>query len=226
MCGRPGRASRTSRADAGQVGLPEPSVSNTALITGASSGIGAAMATELASRGYSLVLVARREERLRSLAAELSSTNGIEADVVAADLAEEGERDRLADELGSGGRAVELLVNNAGFGQQADFATSPRERMVEMVRACPETSFVLDHIGKPDIRGHRMEPWRTHMSALAALPNVVCKISGVATEADHANWTTDDVRPYVAHALAEFGEDRVLFGGDWPVVRLASSYRR
>ena len=116
------------------MGLPEPSVSNTALVTGASSGIGAAIAAELASRGFSLILVARREERLLRLATELSSEHGIDVEVVAADLANEGERDRLQQELGGRGRAVEVLVNNAGFGHQADFARSPRERMVEMVR--------------------------------------------------------------------------------------------
>jgi short-subunit dehydrogenase len=116
------------------VGLPEPSVSNTALVTGASSGIGAAIAAELASRGFSLILVARREERLLSLATELSSEHGIDVEVIAADLADEGGRDRLQQELGGRGRAVEVLVNNAGFGHQADFARSPRERMVEMVR--------------------------------------------------------------------------------------------
>jgi uncharacterized protein len=116
------------------VGLPEPSVSNTALVTGASSGIGAAVAAELASRGFSLVLVARREERLRSLATELSAEHGAEVEIVAADLGHEAERDRLEQEVRSRGRAVEVLVNNAGFGHQADFARSPRERMVEMVR--------------------------------------------------------------------------------------------
>jgi uncharacterized protein len=116
------------------VGLPQPSVSNTALVTGASSGIGAAIAAELASRGYSLALVARREERLRSLATELASEHGVEAAVIACDLVDPAERDRLIEELRAGGRAVELLVNNAGFGHQADFARSPPERMVEMVR--------------------------------------------------------------------------------------------
>jgi short-subunit dehydrogenase len=116
------------------VGLPEPSVSNTALVTGASSGIGAAIAAELASRGFSLILVARREERLQTLATELSSDHGVEVEVIACDLGDERERERLQQELGGRGRAVEVLVNNAGFGHQADFARSPRERMVEMVR--------------------------------------------------------------------------------------------
>jgi short-subunit dehydrogenase len=78
--------------------------------------------------------VARREERLRSLAAELASDHGVDADVIACDLADPAERDRLMDELRARERVVELLVNNAGFGRQADFAPSPRERMVEMVR--------------------------------------------------------------------------------------------
>jgi uncharacterized protein len=116
------------------VGLPEPSVSSTALVTGASSGIGAEVARQLAARGHSLILVARREERLRSLATELSSEHEVEAEVIAADLGEEVERDRLESELRGRGRTVEVLVNNAGFGHQADFARSPRERMVEMVR--------------------------------------------------------------------------------------------
>ena len=116
------------------MGLPEPSVSGTALVTGASSGIGAALARELASRGYSIALVARREERLHSLATDLTDEHGVSAEVLAADLGDPAGRDRLAEELRSRGRSVEVLVNNAGFGHQADFATSPQERMVEMVR--------------------------------------------------------------------------------------------
>jgi uncharacterized protein len=115
------------------MGLPEPTVSSISLVTGASSGIGAAIATELASRGHSLALAARREERLRTLASELTSEHGVAVEVIAADLGDPAGRDRLADELRSKGRVVDVLVNNAGFGHQADFATSPRERMVEMV---------------------------------------------------------------------------------------------
>ena len=96
----------------------------------------------------------------------------------------------------------------------------------ELVRRCPDVRFVLDHMAKPDIRAGLSEPWRTQMRAMAANPNVVCKISGVVTEADHAAWTYDDVAPYIAHAIECFGFSRTMFGGDWPVSELASDYGR
>ena len=113
------------------MGLPEPSVVGTSVVTGASSGIGAAIATELASRGHSLTLVARREERLRTLATELTSAHGVAAEVIVADLGKPEGREQMVEELRGRARVVEVLVNNAGFGHQADFATSPRERMME-----------------------------------------------------------------------------------------------
>ena len=97
---------------------------------------------------------------------------------------------------------------------------------VELVRRCPNTMCILDHIGKPNIRGRELDPWRQQIKDLAALPNVICKVSGAATEADPQRWTTDDVRPYIEHVLEWFGEDRVAYGGDWPVVLNASSYER
>jgi L-fuconolactonase len=99
-------------------------------------------------------------------------------------------------------------------------------RTIDMVRACPETAFVLDHLAKPDVKGHRLEPWRAQIAELAEFPNVVCKVSGLVTEADHAHWTPADLEPYITQVLAVFGEDRVLFGGDWPVVTMAASYQR
>jgi L-fuconolactonase len=97
---------------------------------------------------------------------------------------------------------------------------------VELVRACPGTSFVLDHAGKPDIRGGALDPWRAHIAALARLPNVTCKLSGLVTEADPGTWTPAALRPYVDHLLGCLGADRLLFGSDWPVVKLGASYRR
>ena len=70
------------------------------------------------------------------------------------------------------------------------------------------------------------ESWRAQIKELAELPNVICKVSGAVTEADRERWTSADLRPYVEHAIEVFGEDRVAFGGDWPVVLMASSYRR
>jgi L-fuconolactonase len=97
---------------------------------------------------------------------------------------------------------------------------------IELCQRCADVQFVLDHIGKPGIKSGLMEPWKTELAALAALPNVWCKISGIVTEADHTSWTEAQVAPYVAHAISCFGYDRVMFGGDWPVSELATSYKR
>jgi L-fuconolactonase len=94
----------------------------------------------------------------------------------------------------------------------------------EMVRRCPEVQFVLDHIGKPGIRLGLREPWWSGLRELAALPNVVCKLSGVITEADHARWTPQQVKPFVAHAIDCFGLGRVMYGSDWPVSALTHEY--
>ena len=96
---------------------------------------------------------------------------------------------------------------------------------IELVKRCPKTQFIIDHIAKPNIACNALDPWREQLTTMAALPNVACKISGVVTEADHSNWTAGSVRPYIEHALNVFGEDRVLFGSDWPVLLLASNYR-
>ena len=96
--------------------------------------------------------------------------------------------------------------------------------VIELARRCPEIHFILDHCGKPAIRDGRLDPWRQHIRELAALPNVACKISGLVTEADPARQGAKDLQPYVKHALDCFGFDRVLFGGDWPVLTLAGDY--
>lgn len=95
---------------------------------------------------------------------------------------------------------------------------------LEMMRRCPEVSFVLDHIGKPGVKAGLIDPWRRHIREMAALPNVVCKLSGVTTEADHASWSREQLRPYIDHVIESFGVDRVMYGGDWPVSELAGRY--
>ena len=95
---------------------------------------------------------------------------------------------------------------------------------IRMVRQCPEVRFILDHIGKPGIKAGLMDPWRKDLKELASLPNVHCKISGVTTEADHKNWTREQLKPYIAHTIDAFGFDRVMYGGDWHVSELAGTY--
>jgi L-fuconolactonase len=88
----------------------------------------------------------------------------------------------------------------------------------------PNQSIVLDHLAKPLLRAQQLEPWRTNIRELARRPNVACKLSGMVTEADFEHWTIDDLQPYVETVLEAFGVDRVLFGSDWPVCTVASSY--
>lgn len=97
---------------------------------------------------------------------------------------------------------------------------------IRLVEQCPQVSFILDHIGKPAIKERLLDPWREEITRLASFPNVLCKVSGMVTEADHQRWTAEDLRPYLDHVLAAFGEDRVVFGGDWPVAYQAAPYRR
>lgn len=97
---------------------------------------------------------------------------------------------------------------------------------LELVRQCPKVNFMLDHIGKPFIKEGIMEPWAGYIQELAAMPNTWCKVSGVANEADMENWQPADLRPYLDRVLESFGFDRVAFGGDWPVVTLASTWKR
>jgi L-fuconolactonase len=98
--------------------------------------------------------------------------------------------------------------------------------IITLCRRCPDVKFVLDHIGKPAIKAGLFEPWASDLSDLARLQNVWCKISGVVTEADHASWTEPQVTPYIQHAIASFGYERIMFGGDWPVSELATPYAR
>ncbi|GGU39796.1 amidohydrolase family protein [Streptomyces coeruleorubidus] len=88
----------------------------------------------------------------------------------------------------------------------------------------PHLTFVLDHLGKPPIASGALEPWASDLRALAALPNTVCKLSGMVTEADPASWTIDDLRPYAGTVLEAFGPDRLMFGSDWPVCTPAAAY--
>lgn len=93
--------------------------------------------------------------------------------------------------------------------------------IVDLVRRLPNVTFMLDHIAKPAIAVQSLDPWRTRIAELAALPNLMCKLSGLITEADRAAWQPEDLRPYIDHVVDAFGFDRLVFGSDWPVLTLA-----
>ncbi|MFN8442940.1 MAG: amidohydrolase family protein [Caldilineaceae bacterium] len=95
---------------------------------------------------------------------------------------------------------------------------------IKLVAQCPNVQFILDHIGKPDIRQQIFEPWKSEIKTLAQFPNVWCKVSGLVTEADHKAWTKEDLKPYIDHVIDVFGFDRVIYGGDWPVAYQATEY--
>ncbi len=123
--------------------LPQPSSRSVALVTGASSGIGAEVARELARRGHGVALVARRKERLEALADELQDEFGVRAETIAADLAKPASRSRIQARLTELGLDVDILVNNAGFATGGAFSQSDPARELEQVRVLVEAVVAL-----------------------------------------------------------------------------------
>ena len=95
---------------------------------------------------------------------------------------------------------------------------------IEFVDRHPQQVFVLDHIAKPRIGDHAIEPWCANISELARRANVYCKVSGMVTEADWKTWSEEQLRPYFDAVLEAFGPKRLMFGTDWPVCLAASGY--
>jgi L-fuconolactonase len=93
---------------------------------------------------------------------------------------------------------------------------------IELVRACPRTVFVLDHLGKPPVASGQAGPWPDDLRRLAANSNVACKLSGLSTEAG-PGWRASDIRPYLEYGLDVFGPERCMVGSDWPVATLGTT---
>ncbi len=125
------------------------------------------------------------------------------------------EIDRGIGLLAARGLAYDLLV---------------RERELPAALACVkrhvDMHFIIDHAAKPRIAQREFEPWRERIRALARLPHVWCKLSGLVTEADKHAWAVDDLRPYASIVIEAFGPRRVLFGSDWPVCLDGTDYAR
>jgi len=112
------------------------------------------------------------------------------------------------------------------YGLTYDLLLFPQHlsRAVSLVDEFPEQAFVLDHIAKPPIRDRRMSPWDDDLRRLAERPNVVCKLSGLVTEARWDAWQPADIVPYLDVVVQAFGTSRLLIGSDWPVCTLAADY--
>ncbi|MSU60245.1 MAG: amidohydrolase [Pedosphaera sp.] len=180
--------------------------------------------------------VAGADPRIRGIVAQASLENGdaAERDLVrlAANPLVKGIRRLLQSEADDAFclrpdfvRGVQLLPRH---GLSFDLCIFHRQlaNTIQLVRQCPNVRFILDHVGKPDIKAGLLDPWRAELRELAALPNVWCKVSGLVTEADFEKWTPAELRPYLDHVIDCFGLDRVMFGGDWPVSTQASDYPR
>jgi len=95
----------------------------------------------------------------------------------------------------------------------------------KLIGQCPDTRFILDHCGNPDLKATNHDTWRNGLEQVAKYPNVMVKISGfLASAPGYGLWNLEQISPLIKHTLDTFGPDRVMFAGDWPVVLLASSY--
>jgi L-fuconolactonase len=141
-----------------------------------------------------------------------------------------GIRDIAQDHIDPNYLARDTSIQNVrklgDFGITYDLLTKVAElpAAIKLVRACPDVQFVMDHISKPNISKAEIQPWKNLIRELASLPNVVCKISGLVTEANWKNWEVKDFQPYVDHLIEIFSPSRLMFGSDWPVATLAASY--
>jgi predicted TIM-barrel fold metal-dependent hydrolase len=178
---------------------------------------------------------------------QIAATNSRVAAIVAfASLTAPAELDRTLDALAARPMVKGIRHNiqgePPGFCTQPSFVEGVRKagsrgltfdlcathdqlrEVVELVRLCPDTRFVLDHCGKPAIRDRLVDPWRSGIADLAECANVWCKLSGLVTEASPTEWREADLVPYASHVVEKFGTERVMYGSDWPVLTLAAGY--
>lgn len=123
---------------------------------------------------------------------------------------------------------VNGLREVAARGLAYDFLVRPQhlKYVPEIMDKVPDLRSVIDHIAKPLIAEKTVEPWLEDLREVANIPGMMCKVSGMVTEADMDNWTPDDLAPYVAHVLGMFGYNRLMYGSDWPVCLQAGSYQQ
>jgi predicted TIM-barrel fold metal-dependent hydrolase len=117
-------------------------------------------------------------------------------------------------------------IGAAGFPFDLNFLARQLPIGLDLVRACPDQPYVLDHCGVPDVAAGAFDEWARGIDLLAPHENIVVKLSGITTYCAPGTASVDLVRPYVDYLLAAFGPDRMLWGGDWPVVNLGAGLPR
>jgi L-fuconolactonase len=135
----------------------------------------------------------------------------------------QGEKDRaimLSPAYKSG------ITKLESFGYTYDLLVLPDQLgyAIDLVKMFPNQRFVLDHIGKPDIKNQDIKDWAEQIKTLGSLENVYCKVSGMVTEANVRNWKVQDFTPFLEVVFEAFGCKRLMFGSDWPVCRVAGTY--
>ncbi|MBO6900455.1 MAG: amidohydrolase [Rhizobiaceae bacterium] len=135
--------------------------------------------------------------------------------VVADDMSQSDTFRRNVRRIGDAGRSFDMCF----LARQLPIA-------LEFAKACDNTQLVLDHCGVPDIAGGGLDPWRSDIAALAELPHVTCKLSGISAYCAPGEASKEAVGPYVDHVLECFGPQRIVWGSDWPVVNLGSGLKR
>ncbi|NDD16388.1 MAG: amidohydrolase, partial [Chitinophagia bacterium] len=119
------------------------------------------------------------------------------------------------DALAKYNYTYDLLIYESQLKEAKEFISNHKEQPI-----------VIDHLAKPNIKEGEWESWKKNITKIAQHPNVYCKISGMATEAHWYSWTMDTLKPYIDTVVETFGTDRIMFGSDWPVCLLASSYSK
>ncbi|MFT7033172.1 MAG: L-fuconolactonase [Cyclobacteriaceae bacterium] len=206
-----------------QEATKEANVGNIIFVeSGAATGLGVKEARWVSS-------LAKNNPRIKGIVAKLDLSQGLEVSdnlklltklkllkgIRCAFLNNAHESESLKNGMGL------LASNNLAF----DILVSPGqlENVTKLVKKCPENTFILDHMGNPDIKAGEFSFWKEGINKLAIMPNVNCKISGIVTKAGN-QWDTENLRPYLGHVIDKFGPERLVYGGDWPVVLRASTY--
>lgn len=117
-------------------------------------------------------------------------------------------------------------LNQFGFAYDILIFPQHLSAALQLVEQFPQQRFVVDHVAKPYIKDGKIDEWKAGMQQLAQYNNVYCKISGMVTEADWKTWTADQLKPYIDVVVESFGIDRIMYGSDWPVCLVASSYNK